>query len=161
MTTDRAEPALGLALATGCGLRSISFRARHCAIRCRLRSGAVLSSGGRLGASRGIRLALLMSDGSSRTELNHVDSAFPASDQVSAWEQHNLTRGRQAPETLRRRLVFVRVDRGRHGWIDVLVNACPRSRLGVSGGRRVSGEAVNLMQVEGVWADLSGPSGKV
>ena len=164
LTADGAEPPFGLTFPSGVRLDGRDGRDRG---GCGARRGTVRPSGrhplgvafgsrtlgsGTIG-SRG-RLALVMHNRAASAEFDHVHRAVAARDKMAAWEQHDLTRRRQAEKALRRGLVLRgsgRYDR----WVSVIVQlggGRGRSRLG--GRRGVGGKTVNLVEVESVQSNL-------
>lgn len=80
LTTDRAEPALGLALAPRRRLRGVGLRTWCCAIRCGLRASTILGRRGSFSSRSDNRFTVLVSNCATRAELNHVNGAFSAGD---------------------------------------------------------------------------------
>lgn len=154
LTANGTEPALRFALASRRRLRRVRLGPQWCTVcdRCR----ASILPRRRFGSRRGVCLAILVHDVPARAELNHVDCTLAAGDKVAAGQQHDLARGRQTEKTLGGRFFLMRSS-GRRG--DGRVNV-RSGRYGgrrgccVSGSGRVGRQAVNLVQMERVRANL-------
>ncbi len=144
MAAHGAEPALRLALAALCG----RWRGHRCGARrascCRRRLVA-------RGASHRLRR---LRDVPARAELDHVERAVLARDEVAAREEDDLARRRQAQQALALRLVVVDLCRGR-GALLWRVRVCRgRWRRGRRRGvRRRRRQSEDLVQVERMRAD--------